>query len=154
MELSTEDIRRTDINFENIYYSVSVPKQKGEWINAVIDDCTVITAINFHVYDVLIDANCLRLGGLHLIQLITKPTMNRLNKFPTMNEWISHQWSAEPSASDVVKLDRASLIDHENGFKSSSGDIFYFNFMVNKHQWNLNDVVHGIATACLACNYT
>lgn len=32
MEISTDDVNveRTDINFENIFYTVSVPKQKGE----------------------------------------------------------------------------------------------------------------------------
>lgn len=30
MEINTEDIQHIDINFENIFYTVSVPKQKGE----------------------------------------------------------------------------------------------------------------------------
>lgn len=30
MELNSDDIERVDINFENIFYNVSVPKQKGE----------------------------------------------------------------------------------------------------------------------------
>lgn len=30
MELQSDDIQRVDITFENILYTVSVPKQKGE----------------------------------------------------------------------------------------------------------------------------
>lgn len=31
MEPQSDDIQHVDINFENILYTVSVPKQKGEW---------------------------------------------------------------------------------------------------------------------------
>lgn len=30
MEVNIEDVQQIDINFENITYTVSVPKQKGE----------------------------------------------------------------------------------------------------------------------------
>lgn len=30
MELNNEDVQQIDINFENIFYNVRVPKQKGE----------------------------------------------------------------------------------------------------------------------------
>lgn len=38
MELQSDDIQRVDINFENILYTVSVPKQKGEWNGLLIDN--------------------------------------------------------------------------------------------------------------------
>lgn len=30
MEMSGDEVQQIDINFENIYYTVTVPKQKGE----------------------------------------------------------------------------------------------------------------------------
>ena len=36
MDLSCEDVRQIDINFENITYTVPVPKQKGKTVNQKI----------------------------------------------------------------------------------------------------------------------
>ena len=33
MDLSCEDLRQIDINFENISFAVAVPKQKGKAVN-------------------------------------------------------------------------------------------------------------------------
>lgn len=34
-ESTSDDFQQADINFENIFYSVSVPKQKGELIGVI-----------------------------------------------------------------------------------------------------------------------
>lgn len=52
-----DDVQRIDINFENILYTVAVPKQKGEF-NDVLNPMTVNKlALLAFIYDAIINLN-------------------------------------------------------------------------------------------------